>query len=376
MKSFKYFREVALLGVALMLACCNTQPTETNQEAASSEFILVTTAQFEHEKMEIGPPHMKRFEKKIMVKGVIGSPPSGKVQISTFEPGIIRNVKVALGEKVAKGQLLCQMDSKEAIMLQQQYIESAARLKLLESQYQSISILFDEKVASELDFLSIESQYKSEIALYNALRAKLTLINLSPDEVEKGNITSLINITSPAGGFITQHHCVNGLYVESNSFLMEIVDQNLVNLQLYVFQKDIPFLQTGQSIRFNALANKEKVYNATLKMISKSIDPSNNTVLCTAEISETSHSNFIIGQNVDAQIIVSEAEAFGVPDEAVFKVDNRNFLLVKADEDLEGFHFQILEVELGESSNGWTELIDFDHTKNILLRGGYNLIID
>lgn len=376
MKPIRRIFAFALLLTTLVFNACNTPLAESGQEEISSSLVLVTREQFDHEKMEIGTPQLRIFENTIRVKGIIESPPEGKIQISAFVPGIIRNVKVSSGERVTKGQVLCQLDSKEAISLQQEYIESAAKLKVLSNHYNGAKILYEEKVASELDFLTAESEYKSETARYNALKAKLLMTNLNPEEVERGNITSTINITSPINGYITQHNCTNGQYVETNSFLMEMVDPIKAYLKLFVFQKDIPFIQPSQPVRFYAPSRKELVYDGILKVISKSVDPVTLAVICSVDIDDNNHEGLIIGQNVEADIIYSIAETLGVPGEAIFRIDEKDFLLVKVNEDQEGYHFQKTEIKTGLSFNGWTEVIGIEGQKNILLRGGYNLNID
>lgn len=376
MKKYQIFQICSLFTCLLFFAGCSNQPAITDQEDAPNQMIVITKSQFAHENMEIGQPQMKLFERRIRVRGIIDSPADGKAQVSTFVPGLIKNVSVNFGEKVSRGQLLCQIDSKEIITLQQDYIESAAKLQVLEKQYQGAKVLYEEKVASELDFLTAESNFKSERARYNALKAKLALINLNPAEVEKGMISQTVSIISPINGYITQHHCTNGMNVESNSFLMEIVDQNKAFVKLFVFQKDVPFLQQGQTVRFFAPSLKEVVYTGKLSMISKSTDVETNSVLCTADITGSDHAGLIIGQNVEVDIVSGSFESLCVPEEAIHALNDRNYLLIKVDEDQENLYFQKVEVQAGSVFDGWTELIDFEDQKNILLRGGYNLIID
>ena len=360
-----------------LLTGCNSAPSEeTSEENLQTDLIAITKAQFAQEKMEIGTPQTKDFRHEITVKGVIEAPVDGKSQVSALIPGIISNLLVSNGQKVIKGQTLYELDSKEAISLQQEFVESASKLKYLTTHYESSKVLFEEKILSEINFLMAESEYLSELARHNALKAKLSLIGLNPSTIEKATIYSTLKIASPISGYVTQLHCTKGQYVDSDMFLIEIIDFNRKYLKLFVFQSDLPEISAGQTVEFFLPFHNETRYNATIRLINKSFDAKNNYVICAAEIENGQALDLIIGQNVEALIAVNVHEAPGVPEEAIFKAGESDYLLVKENEDGENYFFRKTAVTTGSTFNGWVEVMEFDPAKNILLHGGYNLIVD
>lgn len=359
------------------LTGCNPTPSEeTSEENVQTDLITITKAQFAQEKMEIGTPQKKDFRHNISVKGVIEAPVDGKVQVSALIPGTISNLLVTNGQKVTKGQTLYELDSKEAISLQQEFVESASKLKYLANHYEGSKILFEEKILSEINFLMAESDYLSELARHNALKAKLSLIGLNPSTIEKGTIFSTLKIASPISGYVTQLHCTKGQYVDSDMFLIEIIDFSRKYLKMFVFQSDLPEINAGQTVEFFLPFHSETRFKATIRLINKSFDSGNNYVVCAAEIENGQAMDLIIGQNVEALIGVSVHEAHGVPEEAIFKAGESNYLLLKENEDGENYFFRKTTVTTGSKFNGWVEVMGIDPSKNILLHGGYNLIVD
>ncbi len=65
------------------------------------------------------------------------------------------------------------------------------------------------------------------------------MLNINPSSVEKGIITSTINLYSPIEGYITKVNISNGVYVSPTDAIMEIVDTDHIHLELSVFEKDI-----------------------------------------------------------------------------------------------------------------------------------------
>jgi len=376
MKNFTNLVIIILPLILILQTGCNTAPAVVQEENSPTDLITITKAQFAQENMETGTSQPRDFRHEISVKGVIEAPVDGKVRVSALIPGTISSLLVSNGQKVSKGQTLYELDSKEAISLQQEFVESASKLKYLTSQYKGSKVLYEEKVMSELNFLMAESEYLSELARHNALKAKLELVGLNPSTIEQGNIFSTLKITSPVNGYVTQLDCTKGQFVDSDLFLIEIIDVNRKYLKLFVFQSDLPDILPGQSIEFFVPFRYESKYSATLKLINKSFDAGNNYVICTAEIGSGEATELIIGQNVEARIVVSQHEAPGVPEEAIFKSGDSIYVLVKEDEDSENYYFRKTAVTIGHNYGGWIEVTGIDPAKNILLRGGYNLIVD
>ncbi len=63
------------------------------------------------------------------------------------------------------------------------------------------------------------------------------MLNIYPARVEKGNITSIINIYAPISGSITKVNVSKGTYVSPTTSILEIIDNDHIHLELSFLKK-------------------------------------------------------------------------------------------------------------------------------------------
>ncbi|WP_168026825.1 efflux RND transporter periplasmic adaptor subunit [Ignavibacterium album] len=338
--------------------------------------IQITKAQFETEKMQIGDPVLYDFEDVIKSNGYISSPPNGKAQISTQIPGIVKNISKSIGDYVEKGSILCTIESNEIIMIQQDFIETANKLKALTADYNRMKTLNDENITSQKNFMTVESEYKNMQAKYNGLKARIEMLKLNPNNIQEGNVSSSINLYSPINGYITMQNCLLGQYIEPQQVLMQVVDVNKLYLQFFVFEKDIAKLKIGQKVYFYSSDNKSKTLNATVTAIGKSINSTTKSIECKAVINNDDKSSLLDGMYVNVNVVTTKSTALSLPTDAIIKSGNDNFVLQKEKEKNGNYYFIKKPIKIGMSLNGFTEIIDDKNLKNVLIKGIYNLKVE
>ena len=85
-----------------------------------------------------------------------------------------------------------------------------------------------------------ESEYKSELANYNALKLKLQDIGLNISEIEKGNFVPTYGLKSSINGQITLMNCTLGQFLIPENEIAEVADKDKVELRLDIFEKRLP----------------------------------------------------------------------------------------------------------------------------------------
>jgi cobalt-zinc-cadmium efflux system membrane fusion protein len=140
---------------------------------------------------------MHTFTKFFKTNGIVTASPQSKADVYSYIPGIVKSVFVNPGTHVRKGQRLCTLESRVFIDLQQQYLESLAKLKAVENDYQRIKSLYEQNISSQKDYIAIESSYKMLNAKIEALRAQLKILNVSIKNLEDGQISIRLAVLSP-----------------------------------------------------------------------------------------------------------------------------------------------------------------------------------
>ncbi len=373
MKTNRISNSLFTLMLFIAAGCGNQSTTVPETEAESGDMVEISIAQFEGDSMKTGEISIQKFEDEVICNGNITAPANGIAQISTPISGIVESISCVMGEYVQKGQPLCMISSNELMVIQQEYTETAARLKQLKTEYERSKSLFDEKIGAEKDFIATESEYKVMLSKYQSLKLRLQLFKLNISKIEAGELYSLFPVISPINGYITSQNMVLGQFIEQQKSLVEIVDVNQLQLQLSVFEKETGKLKIGQNILFKTMGEATAEHSAMLTSISKTIDPVSKTILCLAKITDKKGVNLVNRSYIEARITVNQKEANALPSEAILKSGKEYFVYVVEKSDKQVYVLRKQKVEIGKTSNGFTEIIGNPDFTKVLIKGVYNL---
>lgn len=365
----KYLYSLLLL---LFVVSCknNSEEAPVAESNESSHELEITREQFQGESMALGQLSEYHFQETVQVNGMIDVPPHNKSNITTFMGGYVTKTPLLVGDLVKKGQLLVTLENTEYVEIQQQYLEAAEKLTFLKSEYERQKTLFEENITSQKNYLQAESNYKSNLAHYNGLKKKLEMMNLSPKSVEEGHISKSINLYAPISGSVSKVNISNGNYVSPADIVMEIVDTDHIHLELSVFEKDIMKIKKGQTIQFKIPEASNDIYTAEVHLVGTTIDENTRRVQVHGHLNKE-EANFIVGMYVEAYISVSQKTAKGLPNEAIIKTENEAYVLTLAKTTETAYYFEKTEVELGETNEQTTEILNPDKLKgkDILIKG-------
>ena len=383
-KILKYFlTAVIMVTLSFLLSCHNGKRdiseesgddnslTGTDDTTAFSE-IVITKEQFESSGMKVGSPMPAMFRQTVHANGYIFAAPSGWVKISTMIPGRVRQINFSVGDYVEKGQILFTLESNEIILLQMEYVEAFYQLNSLKASYERQKALSEEQIASQKDFINAESDYRSLMSKVEGLRIRLKMINIDPQKVEQGIIIPLATISSPIHGVAIKQDLVLGQFVEPQATVMELVDVDQLRLNIHVFEKDLKVMATGQQVLYYDPDDMNRIFEATLSHIGKSIDQDTRTVLCIARLIPADRSHFVNGQFVETEIITCQRESSAIPEQALIKDEDRYYVLILVGEDNTHYIFRKMPVSIGVIQQGYAEVLD-KGLKKVLTEGSYNL---
>ena len=372
-------KRVYILIISLVFVACGKSEKETQVAAANQvndNSITLSKAQFDSEKMELGALTEQFFNETVMANGMIDVPPQNRASVSTFMGGYVKNTTLLVGDKVRKGQRLITLQNTEFIDIQQQYAEVTEQLNYLKSEFERQQILYTEKITSQKNFLRAESTYKSTLALHQGLRKKLEMMNISPGSVEKGNITSVINIYAPIKGSVTKVNFSNGAYISPSDEILEIVNTDHIHLELSVFEKDILKIKKEQSINFKIPEVSSDIFQAEVHLVGTSVNETDRTIKVHGHINNDEQTNFVTGMFVEAEIIISSKKSLALPTDAIVEIEDNYFALVLNYQKEDVYSFDKIKIKVGKQNEKYTEVINIDKFKGkeVLTKGVFMLI--
>jgi cobalt-zinc-cadmium efflux system membrane fusion protein len=359
------------VALTFLAACNNTR--EKAEITAEEGTTTVSDAQFTGEGMMKGVPSMQTFEEALEVNGYVVAPSNGMAQVNTQVGGIVTVIKYSIADYVRKGTYLCTISSKEALSLQQDYLETTGNLERVKSDYLRRKKMFAENIGAQKDLIAAESEYNAIMARVQGLRSQLKLISIDADKLSNGSIKTSFDLYSPIEGYITSRNVVLGEFAEPQKPLFEIVDVRQLQLQLSVYEKDIEKLKIGQKVNFSLTSGNSQIYSAQILSIGRSIDPQSRTIFCIASISDKERGILVNNAYIKARIIMGTKVSIAVPNEALVKSGDDIFLFIYNGH-TGGIHTLIpVKVGTGLVSDKYTEIIGIDSSSTILIKGVANL---
>ncbi len=304
-----------------------TPATHTHEGEENSNTLSITAEQFKTSGIVLGTLQARNLSGTIKVNGVLDVPPQNLVNISAVMGGFVRKTDLLQGMKVKKGQLLVVIENQEFIQIQQDYLETKARLEYAELEYKRQELLAKENANAAKIFQQVRADYQSLQAKHKALAKKLQTIGISTQQVETGEITNSVSIFSPAAGYVTEVNVNLGKYVTPTDVLFELVDTEHLHVELSVFEQDVALLKIGQKLHFFLAHEPQKERQATVYLINPKINADRTVrVHCHFDSPET---DLLPNTYVKAIIDLGETAKPALPDEAIVHFENQDYVFAQ-----------------------------------------------
>lgn len=359
----------AFVFASSMLISCDRKETSLLQEESKREengnVVGFSTAQYQTAGIELGSVQNKQISGTIKVNGLLDVPPQQQVSISVPLGGFLKETPLLQGTKVAKGQVIAIVENLDFIQIQQDYLETKNQLEFAQADYNRQQELAKDNVNSQKTLQQSKATYSGLTGKMAGLREKLKVLRVDLAALEAGSVKSSISLVSPINGYVTEVNVNIGKFVNPSDILFEIVDTEHLHAELTVFEKDIPKVKIGQKVRFT-LANETKERMATVYLLGRKIS-ADRTIRIHCHI-DTEDTNLLPGMYLKAVVETAGAELPALPDEAIIDFQGRKYIFYQVAsqrqqtaEDPGGnepaFHFEMLEVQAGNSELGFTEVI-------------------
>lgn len=351
--------------------------------------------------IQLGHIEEKPLSGVVYSNGKLEVPPQNQANVSSFMGGTVKRINVIEGEKVKAGQVLALLEHPKIVKMQVEYQKVKSQLTFLEQEYQRQEKLYKGKVSSGQTFQQTQSKYFAVKAKVKGLEAQLKMVNISPASVEKGNITSYIEIKSPIDGFIKEVDVALGTYIQPRQELFDVINNEHVHVDLMVFEQDVHQVKEGQTVYFSVAQRPNDILKAEIIAVSRAFEDAPKAVHVHAEIDEKDEHGLIAGMYVKGRIVVSQKMNKVVPEDAVVEDAGRHYIFVRSEdgehhapkekehkhEEHEGEHndehsegkdrYELAEVVMDISDLGWVAIRPLEALsaeKEVVVKGAYYLL--
>lgn len=310
----------------------------------------------------------------IKTTGVLGLPPNAYSSVNAKAEGIITGHKKFIeGNAIQKGEIIAYLEHPNFIIKQQEFLKAKAKLELQKIEFSRQQELIAANAGVSKNLQTAKAELDMLEADYMGLSKQLSYLGIASKSLSANNITKQIPIIAPMSGFITKINMFNGLYVQPNVSLMEIVANDHVHLELDVFEKDIEKIKVGQKISYTTPAVNSVLYQGEVSVIGKEFNGTAKTVRVHGHL-KGEQPIFLKDLFINAKIWLNDDTVQALPENAIIHEGNHTYIYVSKNIKADEVEFLKINVKKGATNNGFTQVTPIDEIpKNtkIVTEGAY-----
>jgi len=316
---------------------------------------LITTAEVERRKIAV----------PIALTGEVRFDERRVGHVSSQVEGIIRGVHVALGDQVQRGQPLIEIESVVVGEGQAAFLEAQGMLTLARRNFERVSALRREAIASEKEFLQAKQELEAAEIRAEGARSRLNRLGTG------GTAGGQVVLRAPITGMILFMHAVPGEVARTNESLITVGDNTAVWVWADLYERDIAAVKQRQVAQKLAASISVKAYPGeefpgSVDLVSPAMDKSSRTVKVRVEV-KNGDGRLLAGMFAMVKLYLpGDDEVLAVPQQAVLEDEGRAFVFVHH----RGEYYVRRPVVPGRRWAGWVEIKHGLATSQIVVAEG------
>jgi Cu(I)/Ag(I) efflux system membrane fusion protein len=201
-----------------------------------------------------------------------------------------------------------------------------------------------------------EELKKSNKALLQAAKERLTLWDIPKEEIQRLNVTKKpkydLTIYSPVNGIVLEKNAFSGMNVGEGINLFTVADLSLVWLFADIYEQDISLVELNQKVDFTITSFPDLQFFGTLSFINYVVDPITRSVKVRIDVDNQS---YLLKPEMygNIEVKVNLGKHLAIPQNSVIQTGNRNFIFI---EEAIG-HYILREVNIGYLANGYYQVL-------------------
>ena len=358
-----------ILPILLLFAACSNAPEEQKKETVAQTQVQLTTDQLAQLMVLSELPQQLSINRTIQGTATIEVNANERIQVTSPFGGYVVTSNVVPGQQVKVGQTLGVIENPEYIVLQQDYLLAKNEYELLQKNARRQEELAASHATSERSYEEVKSAEQSALIRMMGLKEKLNLLGIRADKLTASNISSKVNVIAKNNGVVSAVNASVGSYIAADAVWMSYVGTENPIAKIIVFEKNLPYLSTGQTVTLTDLMNPSKTISSTIQFIQPTVDGNGKIeVICAL-----SGNAAVPGSVWNAEITAPNSTGWVLPKEAVIEFEKQNYVF----SDKGNGVFELTPVNLGFTNSTQAELLDADGLKDskIVTKGAYNIFM-
>ena len=376
MKKLHYLIAWLVFAVSAWIMACseknNTNATELEKNAAEGAAndrksqpagISLTDSQHRVAGIKLDTVSRKKLSGSFRLVGEVMPSPAGFESVLVPVGGVVKTIQVKPGDQVSKGQALFTLGGSSIVEWQEQYLESAQQVKLMQSNWERDKQLFEKKAISERQWQETQSQYKIAVVKHQAYKAKLLMLGIAESSMISGNIQTTVSMRSPVAGTVEKVMLHQGEFANPEAVVVRIAKPSAQQWVLRVMPQDADRLAPGNRANCEFLNGTK----AESKIISVASELSENN-LVNIYVQPLAISGWVprFGSSFSAEVFTDNQTNWVLPESAIIESDGKKYCFIER----KPGEYSAKEIEvLGKSKGFW--ILKSNMAGKIVVEGAY-----
>ncbi len=273
--------------------------------------------------------------------------PSRISRVAPRSPGVVREVKAALGQEVEAGAALAVLESAEFGEAKSLLLQAIGVVELRQKTWEQEKDLAEKKITAGREALQARTEWEEAKLAKQRAEQKLLSLGLTPAQVAegaaKGDVSPLIEIVAPFKGTVVEASAVVGEMAGPDKPLYAVAAMERMWAAIDVVETDLPKVEKDQRVAFTVEGLPGQRFIGKVTAIGGEVDDRTRTVKVYADVKNTQGllRAKMFGR---AEITVKPAEPkLLVPKAAVQNDGDCNLVFVSPTKDV----FQARKIEVG-----------------------------
>ena len=249
--------------------------------------------------LEIDTVTNSRVLNSLTLTGKVDFNEDNVIKIFPVISGLVSEIKVMAGDYVKKGQVLALIRSSEMAGYSNDYITAKSNVDIAKKTLDATNDMFKSGLASQRDQLSAEEGYNQAVSAFEKAKRVLNL--------NGGSMTGEYSVVSPIDGFVVERLVNNNMMIRSDNAtsLFTISDLKNVWVMANVYESNISFVKTGDSVSISTLSYPGKVFHGKVDKIMNVLDPSNKVMKLRIVLANP---GYLLKPEMFASVVVSSTD--------------------------------------------------------------------
>jgi len=213
---------------------------------------------------------ISNIDDEVKLSGEINFNDNNVVKVYPFSSGKLLEVKVSLGDKVSKGQVLAIVRSADVAGNYSDLSAANNDVSIAKRQAENAESLYKNGIASEREYTEAKENYQKALSASGKLQETIA--------INGGGHTSangIYVITAPMNGYVVEKKASQGAFIRNDNSdnLFTIGDISEVWVWANVYETDIAKVKEGYTAKVTTLAYPDSTFTGVVDKVNQILDP-------------------------------------------------------------------------------------------------------